>query len=92
MSYVPKSGLVDMLAARVAFTPRLTASAPRRLFSGSYTTNADTGRSFALTRDGRRFLMVKTPPGRPPSLGTGFASRLIVVQNWFAELKAASLR
>jgi len=91
-SYVAKSSQVDVMAARVAFTPRLTASAPRRLFSGSFVVSADTGRSFLLTRDGKRFLMVKTPPGQPPSQGTGFATRLIVVQNWFAELKAAASR
>ena len=90
--YVAKDAQMEMMAARVAFAPRLTAGAPRRLFSGSYTTSADTGRSFTLSRDGRRFLMVKTPPGEPPSQGAGFASRLIVVQNWFAELRSAASR
>jgi serine/threonine-protein kinase len=83
---------VEMMTAQVTFSPRLSASAPRRLFSGLFTTSADTGGSVALTRDGKRFLMVKSPSGQPPSQGTGFARHLIVVQNWFTELKAGGAR
>jgi Tol biopolymer transport system component len=91
-SLEPNSGTLDMLAVRVTTTPRLSASAPRRLFSGNYKVGSDTGRSFTLTGDGKRFLMVKTPPGEPPSGGTGYSNRLIVVQNWFAELRAGVSR
>jgi hypothetical protein len=38
--------------------------------------------------DGRRFLIVRNPPGLP-SLGWsgGYATELLVLQNWFAELR-----
>jgi hypothetical protein len=91
-SLEPRSSRLDMLAVRVTLTPRLTASAPRRLFSGSYKVGSDTGRSLTLTGNGTRFLMVQSPPGEPPSGGTGYSNRLIVVQNWFAELRAGRVR
>jgi hypothetical protein len=45
------------------------------------------GRRFAISQDGRRFLKVRTPPGVPTLGGTGSARELLVVQNWFAELR-----
>jgi Tol biopolymer transport system component len=78
---------LDMMAARVEFLPALRVSEPRRLFSGPFTGGADMGRPFGLTRDGRRFLMVRLQPGVPTSAGQGYAPHLLVVQNWFAELR-----
>jgi len=50
------------------------------------------GPPFAITRDGRRFLMVRIPPGVPVSGGTGSARQLLVVQSWFAELRRGQER
>jgi serine/threonine-protein kinase len=80
-------GELDMMAARVELTPSLRVSEPRRLFSGPFMRGTDMGRAFGITRDGRRFLMVRTPPGVPVSSGTGSARQLLVVQGWFAELR-----
>ena len=79
---------LDMMAARVELTPTLRVSEPRRLFSGPFAMGVpDIGRAFAVTPDGRHFLMVRSQPGVPVSGGNGSARELLVVQNWFAELR-----
>jgi hypothetical protein len=56
-----------------------------RLFEGPYfTTPTQAGRTYDISRDGQRFLMIKVGDGSdqaatPPSIG--------VVQNWQEELK-----
>ncbi|MGQ0733914.1 MAG: hypothetical protein ACT4QD_09690 [Acidobacteriota bacterium] len=77
-----------MMAARVEYVPSFRVSEPRRLFSGNFMGGSDMGRSFDLTADGRRFLMVRLPPGVAQPGFSGYAPRLIVVQNWFKELEA----
>lgn len=65
-----------MMAVDVATAP-LKLSTPRVLFEGRYAYGAGiTIPNFDVSRDGKRFLMVK------PETGAG---RLNVVQNWFAE-------
>jgi serine/threonine-protein kinase len=54
---------------------------PVKLFSGPYYT-ALFGRTYDVTPDGRRFLMVKTT-----SQTVTETARIIVVENWFEELK-----
>ena len=68
----------------VSFTPgtRMAAGVPRVLFEGTFRGQANT-RGYDVTPDGRRFLMVKPKP-RPPSPVT----QLVLVLNWFEELKA----
>ena len=80
-------GELEVMAARVELAPTLRVSEPRRLFSGPFMRSNDMGRAFAISRDGRRFLMVRTPPGVPTLGGTSSARQLLVVQNWFAELR-----
>ncbi len=79
---------LDVMAARVEPTPTLRVSEPRRLFSGPFLGEDDTGHTFSLAPDGRRFLMVRTPRGAF-ALGTygAYATQLLVVQNWFTELR-----
>jgi Tol biopolymer transport system component len=79
-------GDLDLMAARVELTPVLHVSEPRRLFSGRFVIGHDMGLSHSVMRDGR-FLMVRTQPGVPASTGTGYAPQLLVVQNWFADLR-----
>ena len=62
--------------------PGLSAGVPRVLFEGLYRGQAIT-RGYDVSADGQRFLMVK-PKERPPSPVT----QLVLVQNWFEELKA----
>jgi hypothetical protein len=62
-----------------------SASAPTKLFQGSYyqsTLGIGEGRTFDVSPDGRRFLMIKD--------ATDSAAQpysLVVIQNWFEELK-----
>jgi serine/threonine-protein kinase len=62
--------------------PQLAAGVPRLLFEGNYRGQGST-RGYDVSPDGRRFLMVR-PKVRPPSPVT----QLVLVQNWFEELKA----
>ena len=65
----------------VAGSP-LRAGVPHALFEGQFRDQANT-RGYDVTADGQRFLMVK-PVQRPPSPVT----QMVMVQNWFEELKA----
>ena len=71
-----------MMAVPVTLRPTFTAGAPRQLFEGRYGATAGI-RSYDVTADGRRFLMVQQKE-RPPAT----AAELILVQNWVEELKA----
>ena len=67
----------------VQTAPNFTAGTPAKLFDGPYFT-AFANRTYDVTPDGQRFLMIKESNGtdeRPPS------PRIILVQNWFEELK-----
>lgn len=78
-------GQVDVMAARVEHTPTLRVAEPRRLFTGNFLVGADSGQTFAVSPDGRRFILQRLPPGRSRELGS--ATQLQVVQNWFTELR-----
>jgi Tol biopolymer transport system component len=56
---------------------------PRALFRGPYPDNPGwtRPRSYDVSRDGERFLMMRLPTNRPPR-------RIAVVLNWFDELRA----
>jgi Tol biopolymer transport system component len=84
--------VLDVMAVRVETTPTLQAGQPRHLFSARYLRNRALGRSMILAPDGRRLLMVRTPPDPSLSNNTGYASQLIVVQNWFEELRTKVLK
>jgi Tol biopolymer transport system component len=74
--------LTRMMAVPVTFRPTFTVGAPRQLFEGRF--GATTGiRSYDVTADGKRFLMVQQKE-RPPVA----AAEMILVQNWIEEVKA----
>ncbi len=52
------------------------------LFEGPYLTSIDAGPSYAVSPDGRRFLMT-----RKPNLFPLRATELVVVQNWFEDVR-----
>jgi serine/threonine protein kinase/Tol biopolymer transport system component len=70
-----------MMAVAVTTSPSLAVGRPGRLFEGRFGKASPCG-DYAVTRDGRRFLMVQTldGPSRP-------ATRIEVVLNWVEELK-----
>ena len=68
------------MVVTVETEPSFTASPSRVLFEGRYDRLGWNARSYDVTVDGQRFLMLK-PEERPER------AHLIIVQNWFEELK-----
>jgi serine/threonine-protein kinase len=71
-----------MMVVPVALRPTFSAGAPRMLFEGRYGATAAI-RPYDVTADGRRFLMVQQKERPVVSV-----SNMVLVQNWFDELKA----
>jgi hypothetical protein len=77
------------MAAKVQTTPVFKTGASTRLFaSGSLILDArlalgNTGRTYDVSRDGQRFLLIKDASAGDPTRPS-----IIVVQNWFQELQA----
>ena len=78
--YLNPSGA--MMAVDVRSQSGFSAGNPIRLFEGSYASSVNASRHFDVAPDGKRFLMLKQ------SAGGNDSERVIVVQNWFEELKA----
>jgi serine/threonine-protein kinase len=76
--------LSSVIAVSVQTTPVFSPGARTRLFDGPYA--AGLSGSYDVARDGRRFLMVKT--GVPAVDRGASAATIVIVQNWFEELKA----
>ena len=73
-----------MLAASVTLTPTFAPGPVVKLFaSANYFGSGSSlsGRTYDLSLDGSRFLMIKQQPT------AGEAAALVVVLNWFEELK-----
>jgi len=72
-----------MIAVPVQTTPTFIAGTPKKLFDGPWWTG-QTGRTYDVTADGRRFLMIRdAPSGDQSAPPTTFS----VVLNWIEELK-----
>ena len=82
--YVSPGGAIMSLGVQRAST--WTATTPTEIVKASYftTSGAYLGRTYDVSPDGRRFLMIKN--GGSDQAGASSAS-LIVVQNWGEELK-----
>lgn len=74
--------LTRMMAVPVTLRPTFAAGTGRPLFEGRYGATQGT-RSYDVTADGRRFLMVQQK--ERPAVA---AAEMILVQNWVEELKA----
>ena len=79
--YVAPDGA--LMAVRVdARGSAWSAGSPAKVFEGPYATGAPSnGRNYDVSPDGKRFLMVKEPATQAT------APQIVVVQNWFEELK-----
>ncbi len=64
--------------------PSFTPATPEVLFEGNYFTGELTGRTYDVAPDGQRFLMITEGGGAED---TSAAPTIIVVQNWFEELR-----
>ncbi|MFQ5924347.1 MAG: hypothetical protein ACE5M4_16045, partial [Anaerolineales bacterium] len=71
-----------MMVVTIETEPTFTARSPEVLFTGRYYTGL--GRQYDISPDGQRFLMMKKG-GQTEE--TSARPELIVVQNWFEELK-----
>ena len=81
--YVMSTGsAIRMIAVPITTTPSLTAETARMLFEGRYFMQSNI-RGYDVTADGQRFYFTQTKE-RPPIRAT----QMILVQNWFEELKA----
>jgi len=70
-----------MMAAAVTLKPEFSAGKPEALFEGPWLPTLATPPNYDVSRDGQRFLMLK-----PADEDQG-ARQIVVVQNWFEELK-----
>ena len=60
-----------------------SSGSPVKLFGGPYATGAPaSGRNYDVSKDGQRFLMVKSPP-----IDQSAAPQIELVQHWAEELK-----
>ena len=55
---------------------------PEELFTGNYVADSVVGRSYDVSADSQRFLMIRPGAGEPE-----IPPVVILVQNWFEELK-----
>ena len=72
----------QLLAVAVRKGGGLSFGEPRVLFEGAYLVSWDFGPTYAVSPDGRRFLMTRNPNLYPLR-----ASELVVVQNWYEEVR-----
>ena len=70
-----------MMAAAVTLQPAFSADKPKVLFEGPWLPTPISLPNYDASPDGQRFLMLK-----PADLDEG-ARQIVVVQNWFEELK-----
>ena len=75
-----RSGNGDLVAAQVATTPTFSVGRQQSLFSAIAFVALGVHQAYDVGPDDRRFLMVRTE-------GSDQSTELILVQNWFAELK-----
>ena len=74
-----------LMRVGVAHGPTWAPTAPTRLFEGRYGAAASqTGRTYDIAPDGKRFLMIKAGGAADQ---TAVATSLVVVQHWVEELK-----
>ncbi len=70
-----------MMAVDIATQPGFAAGTPRMLFEGQYVPAPGASPNYDVSPDGQRFLMLK------PVEQAQAATQIVVVQNWFEELK-----
>jgi serine/threonine-protein kinase len=70
-----------MMAVDITTQPGLSVGKPKMLFQGPYVPTLGTLPFYDVSPDGERFLMLK------PSEQTASLTQIVVVQNWFEELK-----
>jgi serine/threonine-protein kinase len=72
----------SMMAARVATGALLTVDRPRVLLAGEFEEGGTVTPNYDMAPDGRRFLMIEPSQDPQPA-----PARLVVIDNWFTELR-----
>ena len=72
----------SLMAVPVQTTTTFTAGTPSKLFEGPYFGELG-GRSYDVSLDGQRFVMIKNPPAEDQA----GAENIVIVLNWLEELK-----
>ncbi|MBI4886566.1 MAG: serine/threonine-protein kinase [Acidobacteria bacterium] len=77
----------QMIAVAVEPGQTLRTGTPRVLFEGEYVQELENvgAHNYDVSRDGQRFLMIVPAPSEKP--GENARQRIVVVQNWFEELR-----
>jgi eukaryotic-like serine/threonine-protein kinase len=70
-----------LMAVEIATRPAFAAGKPEELFTRDYMLTSASSRNYDVSLDGRRFLMIQ------PSAGHATPREIVVVLNWFNELK-----
>jgi len=70
-----------MMAAEISTQPGFSVGKPKMLFQGPYVPTPFTFPNYDVSPDGQRFLMIKQ------SEQSASLTQIVVVQNWFEELK-----
>ena len=70
-----------MMAVEISTEPSFSAGKPQALFQGPYVSTLGTLLFYDVSPDGQRFLMLK------PTEQAAALTQIVVVQNWFEELK-----
>ena len=74
----------DMMVVGVQTEPEFSSGTPRVLFQTNFFVDPIT-RTYEVSPDGQRFLVVKEVDRNTPN--ASFRTELLVVENWFEELK-----
>jgi Tol biopolymer transport system component len=73
----------ELMSVDVQFTPSFKAGTQRMLFSGPYVAHPNGNPNYDVFRDGQRFVMIQ----QPNTTGDDAGRPLVIVFNWFEELK-----
>ena len=79
--FYQRDGGGELWRVRVETEPQLRIGEPERILKGPFLASASSGRSYDISDDGQRFLMVRLDASARE------VDELVVVQNWHEELK-----
>ena len=74
-----------MMVVEVETEPTLRVSRPELLFEGRYAVPVGGGRNYDVSADGQRFVMISAVTDGDPEAASD--TSLILVENWFEEVK-----
>jgi len=76
---------VTLMGVPVRTTPAFSAGTPVKVVDAKFYSGGPV-RTFDVSRDGQKFLMIKAPIGGRPTTST--QPNMVLIVNWLEELKA----